>query len=160
MTNWTVHFSPTLFLITLGAINSSLYFPLLVCLPNSPTYFYISFCVKSSLSELNPQSAPLVEPLSCRASLTLTPLFISGMQLSPSQVRESLRERQECKPVSQISTNPSTVHTYTHFSRSNSLSIFLSLALSLSPFSWLYWHFQIVFPHEIILEMYLNYKKF
>lgn len=67
--------------------------------------FYISSALIPSPSELNPQSGPRLEPLSCWSALTLTPLFISGTQLSPSQVEESQRERQECKLVSQISTS-------------------------------------------------------
>lgn len=80
--------------------------------------FYISFCVKSFPSELNPQSGPLLEPLSCWSALTLTPLFISGTQLSRSQVEESQRERQECKLVSQISASTlthSSLLYFTHF---------------------------------------------
>ena len=88
--------------------------------------FYIGFCVKSFPSELNPQSGPLLEPLSCWSALTLTPLFISGTQLSRSQVEESQRERQECKLVSQISASTLTHSSLLHFTH------FLSLSLSLS----------------------------
>lgn len=90
--------------------------------------FYISFCVKSFPSELNPQSGPLLEPLSCWSALTLTPLFISGTQLSRSQV-ESQRGWQECKLVSQISAS-----TLTHSSLLQ-LTHFLSLL-----------HFPLVLP--------------
>lgn len=104
-----------------------------------PCIFYISFCVKSFLpSELNPQSGPLLEPLSCWSALTLTPLFISGTQLSQSQVEKSQRERQECKLVSQIS--PSTLthrspHYFTHFLLPSLLLLFfvtLFLTLNIS----------------------------
>lgn len=89
--------------------------------------FSVSFCVNFFPSELNPQSGPLLEPLSCWSALTLTLLFISGMQLSRSQVEESQRERQECKPVSQISTS---LHSHTH--TPPSLSPFHPFSLSLS----------------------------
>lgn len=94
--------------------------------------FYISFCVKSFPSELNPQSGPLLEPFSCWSALTLNPLFISGTQLSRSQEEESQRERQECKLVSQISTSTLTYSSlpyFTHF-------LFPSIPLTLSPLFW------------------------
>lgn len=96
--------------------------------------FYISFCVKSFPSELNPQSGPLLEPLSCWSALTLTPLFISGTQLSRSQVEESQRERQECKLVSQISALTLTHSSLPYFTRSPFSSIPLAWVRSLSHF--------------------------
>lgn len=91
--------------------------------------FYISFCVKSFPSELNPQSGPQLEPLSCWSALTLTPLFISGTQLSRSQVEESQRERQECKLVSQISTSTLAHSSHLYFNH----FLFPSIRLALSP---------------------------
>ncbi|KAJ4936614.1 hypothetical protein JOQ06_001203, partial [Pogonophryne albipinna] len=59
---------------------------------------------EAALTALEPEgllsdapSGPQLEPLSCWSALTLTPLFISGTQLSRSQVEKSQRERQECK---------------------------------------------------------------
>lgn len=101
-----------------GVIISPLHSLILHPCPSFFLHILYRFCAKSFPSELNPQSGPLLEPLSCWSALTLTPLFISGTQLSPSQVEESQRERQECKLVSQISTSTlinSSLPCSTHF---------------------------------------------
>lgn len=115
--NWHIHL-PSNFVIrgVSGVIASPL--QSLIPSPCPPLHILYRFCVKSFPSELNPQSGPLLEPLSCWSALTLTPLFISGTQLSRSQVEESQRERQECKLVSQISTSTliySSLPCSTHF---------------------------------------------
>lgn len=117
--NQHIHLPPSNFVI--GGVSSVITSPLqsLILRPcPSPLHILYGFCVKSFPSELNPQSGPLLEPLSCWSALTLTPLFISGTQLSRSQVEESQRERQECKLVSQISTSTllySSLPCSTHF---------------------------------------------
>lgn len=117
--NWHIHLLSSNFIIR--GFSSVIISPLhcLIFYP-CPSLLHIlyRFCAKSFPSELNPQSGPLLEPLSCWSALTLTPLFISGTQLSRSQVEESQRERQECKLVSQISTSTliySSLHCSTHF---------------------------------------------
>lgn len=117
--NWHIHLLSSNFVIC--GFSSVIISPLhSLILHPCPSLLHIlyQFCAKSFPSELNPQSGPLLEPLSCWSALTLTPLFISGTQLSRSQVEESQREQQECKLVSQISTSTliySSLPCSTHF---------------------------------------------